>query len=322
MSRTYEIAGCPACGATEAVQVADAESMRAEIEDLWAFHTRRLRGDTPPELLHDRVAFSQDPPLRLARCSHCSLLYRNPREREESLVELYGGEDPSEDALEALYENQRAAYEAQASRLTRVAGRPGVGLEVGSYIGAFLGAAAAAGWKFSGVDVNDAANAFARTRGFAVCTGTIEDVEGDGSFDVVAFWNCFDQLPDPLHAAVRARTLLRTGGFITMRVPNGAFYTRWRSRLRSPLAPIARALLAHNNLLGFPYRHGFTVGSLRLLLDRAGFTLEHVTGDALVPLADGWTRAWARAEESAVKTVLRRLPAARAPWLEVYARAR
>jgi hypothetical protein len=41
-----------------------------------------------------------------------------------------------------------------------------------------------------------------------------------------------------------------------------------------------------------------------------------------VPVADRWTRPWARAEASAVRSVLRRLPPAHAPWLEIYARAR
>ena len=70
--------------------------MRAEMEMLWEFHERRLKPGTPPRALADRVAFSQDPPLRLAQCRRCTLIYRNPRERAAELVESYAAEMPDD----------------------------------------------------------------------------------------------------------------------------------------------------------------------------------------------------------------------------------
>jgi SAM-dependent methyltransferase len=319
---SYEMAACPACGATDSTEVANADDVRDELEQLWAFHTRRIHGATPPGRLHDRVAFSQDPPLRIAACVQCGLLFRNPRERADRLVDDYASERPDRNALDSLFENQKRSYRAQARRLTTLAGRAGTGLEVGSYVGGFLAAARDEGWRFTGLDVNEAAVAFAREQGFVACTGTIEESTADAAWDVVAFWNCFDQLPDPRRAARAARERLRTGGIIAVRVPNGEFYTRWRRRLRSPLAAVARAALAHNNLLGFPYRHGFSRQSLERLLDHAGFRTVSVVGDVLVPLADEWTRRWAAAEERIVKRLLRGQRPGACPWLEVYARAR
>jgi hypothetical protein len=82
-------------------------------------------------------------------------------------------------------------------------------------------------------------------------------------------------------------------------------------------------VLAQNNLLAFPYRHGFTVRALTRLLDEQGFQLHHVHGDVLVPIADEWTKPWARVEETLIKgamaAVARRDGARRAPWLDVYA---
>ena len=316
----YEIGPCPACSSSANRIIADADAVRDEMEELWAFHTRRLKGHTPTGRLHDRVAFSQDPPLRVVQCVQCGLLFRNPRERADDLVDTYSDEVPDHSALEALFANQKASYRTQARRLTRVAGRTGTGLEVGSYIGAFLAAAAEAGWRFHGLDVNRTACTFARQRGFEVREGTIENHD-PAAYDVVAFWNCFDQLPDPRAAAAAARRCLRDGGWIAIRVPSGAFYARWRARLRSPMRPLARLLLAHNNLLGFPYRHGFSPQSLQTLLESTGFRVEHVFGDSLVPVGDRWTHHWARVEEHAVKAVLRSLPASRSPWIELYARA-
>jgi len=318
----YEIGDCPACDGSEHTLIAGSDAIRDELEQLWAFHTRRLRGDTPPGRLHDRIAFSQDPPLRLVRCDRCTLLFRNPRERADELVDIYGDEEPDAAALHTLFDNQRQSYRSQARRLARVSGRTGRGLEVGSYVGAFLSAAADIGWDFAGIDVNEAANTFAASRGLNVHTGPIEAADPDTKYDAIAFWNCFDQLPDPRAAASAARQRLRPNGWIAVRVPNGAFYAAWRARLTTPLRPLARLVLAHNNLLGFPYRHGFSPASLTSLLENAGFRVERIFGDSLVPLADRWTRPWARAEEHAVKAALRPLPPSRSPWLEAYARAR
>lgn len=324
-SPAYELAPCPVCGSNDGEQIAGEEEIRAEVEALWEFHGERLRPETPPAHLADRVAFSQRPPLRVVRCAQCGLVYRNPRERDFELRDIYAGEEPDERVLGALFETQRGAYAAQARRLTGSAGgRRGRGLEVGSYVGGFLSAAAELGWQFEGVDVNPTANAFARRRGLRVTDGDLASFDGAPGFDAVAIWNCFDQLADPRAAARRSRELLRDGGLLAVRVPNGAFYATVRRRLEGPSAPLARALLAHNNLLTFPYRHGFTPESLGRLLEATGFSVAHVYGDTLVPIADEWTQPWAAWEERVVKGALREIAreeADAAPWIEVYATA-
>ena len=324
-SPAYELTACPVCGAADGEQVAGEEEIRREVEALWEFHGERLRPETPPAHLADRVAFSQRPPLRVVQCAQCGLVYRNPRERDFELRDLYAGERPDERVLDALFETQRSAYQAQARRLTEAAGgKKGRGLEVGSYVGGFLAAAAALGWQFEGLDVNPATNDFARGRGLRVADGDLERFDGAPGFDAVAIWNCFDQLADPRAAARRAHELLRPGGLLALRVPNGAFYATVRRRLDGPGAPLARALLAHNNLLTFPYRHGFTLSSLDHLLRATGYAIAHVFGDTLVPIADEWTQAWAAWEERVVKGALREIAreeADAAPWIEVYARA-
>lgn len=326
MGLSYEVTACPVCASSDGRTVADREEIRAEVEALWAFHGRRLKPGTPPERLVDRVAFSQRPPLAVVQCRRCTLVYRNPREREFELEELYSEEEVDPSTLDALFETQLDAYRAQAGRLTTLLGRAGMGLEVGSYVGGFLAAARERGWRFEGVDINERATAFARSRGFQVHSGELDDVARDRRYDAIAIWNCFDQLAEPRGALLAARERLVGGGIFAARVPNGAFYARLRGASASgaPVAPVARAMLAHNNLLAFPYRHGFTVPSLERLLAQAGMRIVHLHGDALVPIADRWTRRWAALEERAVKTLLRTLARlnggpASAPWIEVYA---
>lgn len=322
-SPAYELTQCIACGSNESQEIADFEAVRREVELLWEFHGKRLRPATPPERLMDRVAFSEHPPFRLVECERCGLVYRNPIERAYELDSIYADATPSRELLQGLHETQLPAYRAQAQRLWRVLGRRGAGLEVGSYVGAFLAAAREVGLHFEGVDINADANAFTRSLGFTVHDGDLESLVMRNQVDAVAIWNTFDQLPDPRGTANAAWRLLRPGGVFVVRVPNGELYASLRRIVSKPVTgALARLALAHNNLLTFPYRYGFTIKSLTRLLDRVGFRVTHAEGDVLVPIADEWTRRWASVEERVVKLALgfaaRRSPR-RAPWIEVYA---
>jgi 2-polyprenyl-3-methyl-5-hydroxy-6-metoxy-1,4-benzoquinol methylase len=323
VSISYELARCAVCGGADTDELATPEDMNAEVEALWAFHSRRLRPGTPPAHLMDRVAFSQHAPLRVVRCTTCGQVYRNPVERARELAAAYEDESPTTERMRALHDTQRASYASQAARLTRVFGRRGSGVEVGSYVGAFLAAAREAGWQFSGVDVNACANRFTRSLGFDVHDGPIESLDPGRRVDVVAIWNCLDQLAEPMAAVRAASTHLSPGGMLAVRVPNGACYAAMRPKLRGPLAALAREWLAQNNLLGFPYRHGFTPDSLSRMVTRLGFRVERITGDVLVPIADRFTRRWAVVEERLVKAgvgLVARVATGVAPWFELYAR--
>jgi hypothetical protein len=323
---SYELSACIVCSSTDATELVSADDAKIETEQLWEYHQKRLDPAIPAEHLMDRVAFSQRAPLRLVRCDDCGLVYRNPVERASEVAEIYEDEGPDEAVLRALHDTQRPAYDAQASRLTEFFGRRGTGIEVGSYVGGFLAAARDAGWQFSGVDVNAETNAFTRSLGFQVDDGTIESLDADRRADVVAIWNCLDQLADPASAVRGARSHLTAGGMLAVRVPNGACYAAFRPLLDSPLAGVAREWLAQNNLLGFPYRYGFSPASLTRLVERNGMHVEQIVGDVLVPIADRWTKPWAAIEERLVKSVIgagARMSGGDkplAPWFELYAR--
>jgi SAM-dependent methyltransferase len=323
---SYQLSPCAVCSSSAADELVSLDESKEELEQLWEYHQKRLRPDTPPVHLVDRVAFSQRAPLRLVRCQECGLVYRNPVERPTEVAEIYEDEGLDESVLRALHDTQRPAYDAQAARLTEVFGRRGSGIEVGSYVGGFLAAARDAGWRFAGVDVNARTNEFTRSLGFQVHDGAIESLDPERRVDVVAIWNCLDQLADPASAVRAARSHLASGGMLAVRVPNGACYAAFRPLLRGPLAAVAREWLAQNNLLGFPYRYGFTPAALARLVERNGMRVEHVFGDVLVPIADRWTKRWAALEERLVKRVIgasanmSRGDKPLAPWFEMYAR--
>ena len=230
--------------------------------------------------------------------------------------------------MRALHETQRASYAAQARRLTRVFGRRGSGIEVGSYVGAFLAAARDAGWQFAGVDVNavrECVHALARLPVHS--TAPSSRCDADRTADVVAIWNCLDQLSDPAATLRAARTSAVTGRHARACACRTAPATPPCVRCSAPRSRRSRVsgwrrttCSAFHTASASPSRHS------RALLTRLGFRVEHVVGDVLVPIADQWTRPWARLEERVVKglgALAARTPLRErvmAPWIEVYAR--
>jgi Methyltransferase domain len=323
---SYEIAHCVVCGQHDAAIVADAAELRSEVEALWEYHARRLRSDTPTPRLADRLAFSEPPPLRLVRCVDCGLVYRNPIERASEVKSFYARGDAARDGLAAMHASQLPTARIQARRIRRLLGRGGTGLELGSYVGAFLAAARESGLSFDGIDVNPTINAFVRGLGLRVHDGELHDHRVDSPLDVLAIWNTFDQLADPRGVAFDAWRRVRPGGLLAVRVPNGAFYARLHRALTTGdrmSRRIACAMMAQNNLLGFPYRWGFTVRSLERLLSDVGFAVVDVHGDVLVRTSDEWTLVWARWEERLLKRTMAAVVRSRpswAPWLEILAR--
>ena len=50
---------CPVFKTHDFKELASAEEIRRQVEELWAFHTRRLKPGAPVQQLFDRAVFSQ-----------------------------------------------------------------------------------------------------------------------------------------------------------------------------------------------------------------------------------------------------------------------
>lgn len=134
-------------------------------------------------------------------------------------------------------------------------------LEVGCAHGGFLLEAQRAGWRVEGVEPSTQAARVARQRGFAVHEGFLGDFPSQDRelYDWIAFWMVFEHVPNPREFLRQARELLRSGGVITLSVPNAATWERW---------------LFGRHWLGYDApRHlqVFTASKLRDLLEAEGF---------------------------------------------------
>ncbi|MBI3947337.1 MAG: class I SAM-dependent methyltransferase [Armatimonadetes bacterium] len=328
---------CVFCASRGRRTVADVAEMEARARFLSGFFRRRARAGAPPEALLDKADFTHSFPAAVVACAGCGLLYRCPRPHPDAILRRYVADRYGRERLDSLFETERPFYERKVRSLLRWLPPGSRVLELGSFVGAGLDAARAAGWDAVGVDVGVEVTEYARARGLRVLRGELADAEvPPRSLDGVLIWNCLDQIPDPWPVLRRAHALLRPGALLVARVPNGDCFrlsTRLlHARLPEPLLDLIRRAMALNNLLVFPYLYGYTPRHLRALLQASGFDAQRFAGDTLVPLADRHTLPRAAAEEKRLKWAIRALArlagpatggtARYAPWIEVFARRR
>ena len=308
---------CDACGEVAADELCSVAELAAQADLAKRFHRARLARRSRAAL-EERASFTHDYATRLLVCRECELVYRSPRPAANAVLQAYEGERYSADRLPQMLASQRVLFRPKARAIARALGEGARVLEVGSFVGGFLREARDAGLESLGVDPSEQMVALSRRAGLAVQRATLEELAQKDEllpFDAITIWNTFDQLPRPRAALAAALKLLRPGGVLILRFPNGACYRRWIQQ-----KPLPVRALAWNNLLGFPYLHGFGLQSLDALTRELGLTRNGVAFDTLGTLADKSYTQWARFEERAVKSALGRhwgRDATRAPWLDV-----
>lgn len=253
---------CPVC--EREIGPVDSSPARIERENeiRESFVTERLghRAEDPENM--DLTKFMHGGPGRLLRCQCCGLLSRDEEVRAHYEDDLY---DPA--LMKHLYPRYVRAFEHKRELYRPLLREHAEVLEVGSHLGAFLQTAEEWGWRPTGLDIGAATSEFARRQGGTVKRVSLEDYWPRlRRPEAIFIWNCFEQVEDPGAMLRRARAMLARHGLLVVRVPNAAFYLRERERRAG------RRLLGYNNLLGFPYRFGYSRGSLQRVLAQSGFT--------------------------------------------------
>ena len=239
-----------------------AAALAQEVEQRNHFVSSRLNRKASRAELKDLTDFMHDGPARLVVCATCGLLLRD--EADVRATASYE-EDPNDpDLMQHVYPRYVGAFRNKADAY-RDRLQPGASvIELGSHLGAFLQVGEEWNWRPVGLDIGYDTSEFARRQGLTVRRETIEDTRiPAGRADAVFIWNCFEQLGDPGATLNAAWRLLTRHGLLVLRVPNGAFYLGQRLN--------GQGALEWNNLLGFPYLHGYTTGTLNRVVRRHGF---------------------------------------------------
>ena len=208
----------------------------------------------------------------LWRCGSCGLAWRAARE-DGPASDLYGVDFFSSGSYYSSYFARAPQWRHEARlRLRWLLGFETAGrlFEAGSGGGYFIEAAAAAGIEAVGLEPADDGARYAReVLAVDVRTGTFEETALPGAFDAVCAFHVLEHVEDPWTFLVKARDLLRPGGFLFLEVPNIDSRRALRDRAR------------WYNLAPDHHLWHFSPTTLARLVERSGFVV--VARDTVFP---------------------------------------
>ncbi len=202
----------------------------------------------------------------LRTCPSCQASFFTPIPSSDALAEHY-----SKDYTFYKGDNFKAQGKGSAFARKHLATRLNKGklLDIGCASGDFLaGVQQGSEWQVYGTDINPEVVASVRTKlGLDVRAGEIEDIGFDaGFFDAVRVQDILEHVPQPLTFLKECRRIIDDHGTFYLSVPNGLadvqnlidYYTQYASPAFS----------------GAGHIYFFSIDSLTLLFDQAGFRIE------------------------------------------------
>jgi len=210
---------------------------------------------------------------RYARCPRCGARRMETLPSDSDVLHQYEAHYPRRFPPDVIGGPRREMLQSLVARAGRHAA-PGRLLDVGCGGGHLMADAAARGWRVVGSDLSHEACAVARRASGAPVVQADADALPfrTGVLDAVTLVNVLDHTTRPLAVAREAARVLRPGGLVAMRVPNGSVHARCAGAL-GRLGPGVR----WRGWDAYPILHVFAFGprALRRLAERAGFA--HVT---------------------------------------------
>ena len=199
------------------------------------------------------------------RCCECDLIYKENQDSYDSVVNTFRENYFDRYSAEQLEGHRFRLYD-HILELIGEHGRDGTLLDVGAGCGFFLAAAQKRGWEVRGIDPSPQSVEVARRQNVLdVFQGTLGEYEGNGQFDVITFINVLDHSTMPWVEIDRANELLRPGGLIYLRFPNGLLHSRiYRMSQKCGFSNSSRKFLVFHG-------YSFTPKHIRKLLCDHGF---------------------------------------------------
>lgn len=216
--------------------------------------------------------------LQLVHCRACDLYARREPPPSEALTLFYERDYPRRFAAEQT--GTRDNLQIHALRRIQSRAQPPAHLsshlsdhpprhppfhliDVGCGNGTLLELARQTGWTATGIDPSGEAAGMNHQAGIEIrrASWPLADIPGNTA-DAVVFLNVLDHLPDPFTSLQAAWHVLRPGGVLYIRVPNGPFHVRLLT------GRWGRTLSA----LPVFHLYGFGRNSLQHFLARAGFS--------------------------------------------------
>jgi 2-polyprenyl-3-methyl-5-hydroxy-6-metoxy-1,4-benzoquinol methylase len=178
---------------------------------------------------------------RILQCCACDFVFSELRPADEDLHTLYRDMDPG------VYEQEADNRKKTAERHLRIVetyAAKGKVIDVGCASGAFLNAAADAGWQVTGVEPASVlcakAKALLSGRGEVFCATLKQAMLQQAalpkeSFDALTLWDVLEHVTEPVSFLRDCAALLKSGGHLFVNVPD---VRSWPARLLGERWPL------------------------------------------------------------------------------------
>jgi len=232
----------------------------------------------------DSIPVTSRKGYRYVCCIACRVVYVSPMPTADQVAAFYQNPAYFMGDEEVGYRDYAAMHKALAPHFRRrlrilAESLPQRGrlLDVGCADGYFLQLAQAEGWEVAGVEISEPmAREASKRLGVPVVTSV--DKLPPGAYDAVTLWEVVEHFPDPVAQLQRLAAFLRPGGILMLSTPNAG---HWQA-MREPEAWSAYRPPAHLVL--------FTAGSLKMALEKAGFSPIRIWKVSPLPPLPGWVR--------------------------------
>lgn len=166
----------------------------------------------------------------VCRCQKCSLLFTNPRPKEEKIgpyydfPEYYSHEKNNKSITQIIYKLVREYSVSKKVKLITELKGEGKILDYGCGTGEFLQAAKAKGWKINGVEPTAKARNQANTILENAVVETIDHLEDKRKYDIISLFHVLEHIHSLRKTVKKILKRLKSDGYIIIAVPNPESY--------------------------------------------------------------------------------------------------
>lgn len=164
---------------------------------------------------------------RVVRCRACHLVYVNPQNTKDRLIQIYDHEyfqNPAKVYYKDYYAERDFRSREFAKMIKRIETfkKPGRLLDVGAAAGFLMDSARKSGWETYGVEFSKTASEFARGElKLNVKTGELPECDWpEDYFDVITMIDMIEHTKDPKANLRAAARFLKPGGLLVISTPN------------------------------------------------------------------------------------------------------
>lgn len=155
---------------------------------------------------------------RIVKCFHCNLIYTNPMENPNSLMEGY------EDVIDEEYlktEKFRKILHTEHLKQIEKFKKKGNLLDIGCFAGYFLELAKERGWNTFGIEPSKWASNMARSRNIKIIGNDIQKIRiKNAYYDVITMWDVIEHLSNPIDVLDKCYKSLKDNGIIALGTPD------------------------------------------------------------------------------------------------------